>query len=175
MRRTGRAGAVALALAVVAASALPLAGAAGSTAGGHPGGAGAGVPEGSWALVRLATPAGVRTPAPGARYTLTVSGSDVFGAAACNRYAGRLADAGPRAFGPLAMTRAACADDGLGAAFVRAASAATTLQVDADRLRLLGPEGDVTMRPVAAPHGARPRAKPGGGQPSARAARNRAP
>ena len=168
MRRTGRAGAFTLALAVVAASCLPLAGAAG-------GGAvvaEAVVPEGSWGLVRLATPAGARTPAEGVRYTLTVSGSDVFGAAACNRYAGRLADAGPRAFGPLAMTRAACADDGLGAAFVRAVSAATTVEVDADRLRLVGPEGDVTMQPLATDPddgGA------GGGQPSARAARNRAP
>ncbi|MDR9391328.1 MAG: META domain-containing protein [Trueperaceae bacterium] len=146
---------------------LVLLGAAAGAAGG-PGPNGV-VPEGTWWAVRWATPDGVRTQVPSARYALTVSGTDVFGTAACNRFAGRVADpAGVRVFGPLATTKAYCGDDGRGEAYVRALGAATSVDVAGDRLHLRGPEGDVTLVPAEGP-------ADGGRQPSSSAARNRSP
>lgn len=149
--------------------------AAGAAGGPGPNGV---VPEGTWWAVRWATPDGVGTQAPSARYALTVSGTDVFGAAACNRFAGRVADPAdaPRVFGPLATTKALCHDGGLGERFVRALGAATSVEVAGDRLHLRGPAGDVTLVPAEGSVGG-PAAAPSDGarQPSSSAARNRSP
>lgn len=110
--------------------------------------------NGEWELVR-GTNDGVAIPlVPGAAITLSVDGSQISGASACNQYGGEIVVAdGQVRFGPMFMTEMACDEPVMASesAYLAALGKVTSAAIDGDRLTLSGPGVELVYERLAPP------------------------